>query len=66
MNSRILSKTSNSFGLTLPPQCSPYDLSEEQLVQIEEVLLEDEEQREEDEIDIDSDDFEGFDDGNED
>src|SRR5579859_3108980 len=66
MNSCVLSKTSNSFGLTLPPQCSPYDLSEEQLVQMEEVLLEDEEQREEDEIDMDSDDFEGFDDGDED
>ena len=60
MNSRVLKTTSTSSGLTVLPKSSPYDLSEEQLVQMEEVLLEDEEQREEDEIDVDSDDSWGI------
>ena len=66
MNSRVLNRTSTSTGLTLPPNTygsSPYELSEEQLVQMEEELLEDEEQREPDEIDVDSDDCWAVDDG---
>ena len=61
MNSRIFKTTSTSYELTAPSKSSAYDLSEEQLVQMEEVLLEEEEQREEDEIDVDSDDSWGFD-----
>ena len=47
MNSHVLNRTLTSARLTLPPntyRSSPYELSEEQLVQMEKEFLEDEEQ----------------------